>query len=128
MGLENLAVAMENLLGAWNRKRAKPEFIECTAGLLHSKPSMSGEVFDNGTLTDGTAVDVPMAGAPLPCTVTLDPASGDAVQLEYSSDGIKYDVEASVSIRKKIVFDAPIIALRITRTAGTGITSTWAVA
>jgi hypothetical protein len=98
-----------------------------TNGAAHTKPAMSGAAFASGTLVNGVAVDVSMAGAPIPCTVAINPGSGDTVKLHYTVDGTNYIERASVTAYAEDVIDAPVIGLRFTRFAGTGTTSTWAV-
>ena len=104
-----------------------PGWIERSGGSLHTKPAMAGTVFDSGTLVDGTAVVVQMAGAPLPCTVELRPVAGDTVLLEYTLNGTDYYTRISATVNSEQVITAPITGLRITRSAGAGTTSTWAV-
>lgn len=93
-------------------------------------PSMGGEGFVSGTLGSGTAVIVPMRGAPLPATVWVNPAAGDTVTVTYSCDGgTTYTAWAagSVTAYTETVFDSGITHLKFQRTAGTGTTSTYGV-
>ena len=94
---------------------------------MHSLPKISGVVFASGTLTDGNDVIVPLAGAPLPCTLAITPAAGDTVSYWYTVDGTNYVLRAAVTTYTEERLDSGAVALKITRTAGSGTTSTWSI-
>ena len=89
---------------------------------------MSGVWITPTTLTDGTVVEVPMVGAPLPATVWANPAAGDTVTVSYSLDnGTTYTVIVATTVAWEVRFESGITHLKFQRTAGTGTTSTCGV-
>lgn len=97
-------------------------------GAAHTRPTMSGAQFASGTLANGVAVIVPMAGAPLPATVTVNPAAGDTVSVWYSLDGgARYTLRSAVTIYTEDVLSGGVTHLKFQRTAGAGTTSTYGV-
>lgn len=105
-------------------------------GIRNSIPEnmtkMLGSVID-GVLLNATPIVIYMRGAPVPATVWVNPVAGDTVTVEYSLDsGITYaawelGAITSASATKALVFFSGITNLRITRTAGAGVTSTYGV-
>lgn len=85
------------------------------------------------TLVDGTAVVVPMVGAPLPATVWAQPVAGDTVTVSYSRDnGTTYTAWSlgditSASATKELAFFSGVTHVKFQRTAGAGTTSTCGV-
>ena len=104
---------------SWKQNRAN--------GAAYSRPTIGGTVFASGTLTDGNDVIVPLAGAPLPCTLAITPAAGDTVSYWYTVDGTNYVLRAAVTTYTEERLDSGAVALKITRTAGSGTTSTWSI-
>ncbi len=99
---------------------------------------MLGIAWDSGTLTSGTAVVVQMDGAPKPATITVNPLTGDSVKVEFSTNGgttyypwyLEGDtdiVAGVVTVSKTLVLLSGVTHLKFTRSAGTGITSTWSI-
>ncbi len=87
--------------------------------------SMRG-LFNATTLTSGTAVVVPMRGAPVPATVWARPAAGDTVTVSYSTDNQANWItwpNGAVTAYSQDVLLSGITDLRFQRTAGTGTTS-----
>ena len=84
-----------------------------------------------GVLTNGTPVVFKMVGVELPATVWVEPAAGDTVTVEYQGGGSASWVawpNGAVTAYSAAVLDAPVYALRFTRSAGAGITSKYGVA
>jgi hypothetical protein len=81
-------------------------------------------------LTDGSPQVVPLSGAVLPLTVWVNPVAGDTVTVEYqpgvNGPWLAWPNGAATAF-SSAVLDAPVEALRFTRSAGAGITSTFGV-
>lgn len=89
---------------------------------------MQGLSQPTGVLTNGNAVDVSMANAPIPSTVWIRPAAGDTVTYSHSCDGgTTYTVRGAVAVYTEDILVAGVTHIRFQRTAGTGITSAYGV-
>ena len=82
----------------------------------------------HGVLTGSTAVTANLSVL-YPATVYVQPLSGDSVLVEYSVDGVLWYPwpNATATTLSTDVLDAPVRALRATRTAGSGTTSRFGV-
>ena len=104
-----------------------PQTIASGAGYVTGR--MIG-LFATGILVNGSPLIIPMLGAPLPALVWVRPAIGDTVLMEYSTDnGVNYASwpNGSVTVYSEDALILGVTHLRVTRTAGTGITSTYGV-
>lgn len=94
---------------------------------------MAGGQFASGTLADGNAVIIPMAGARLGCVVWTEPVVGDTVTVSYSYDGGTTYYEwphgpvTSTSTDKADTVNGAITHVKFQRTGGAGTTSTYGV-
>jgi hypothetical protein len=87
-------------------------------------------VFINSVLLNGTPVVMQMVGIPIPTTVWVVPAAGDTVLVEYSMDGgATYEnwPNGSVTARSEDSLVSGVTQLRFSRTAGSGVTSTYGI-
>jgi hypothetical protein len=91
--------------------------------------TMSGGWIAPSYLLDSTPVPVPMAGAPLPCTITLFPYSGDTLSLETSFDnGVTWEyVVQSTIIKQTSVLISGCSTIRITKVSGSSVLSYFTV-
>lgn len=100
-----------------------------------SSPKMRGSQFASGTLLDGAAVITSMAGAPLPCTIWVNPAPGDTLSVGISLDGgTRYDpwpngdvTSTSPATSLSDALMSGVTHIKIQRTVGTGTASTWGI-
>lgn len=84
--------------------------------------------FKQGVLGDGVEEIIQMAGAPVPCTVFINPAVGDTVSYWYSLDGgVSYTKRADVTAYTEDQLISSVTHLKFQRTAGTGTTSAYGV-
>lgn len=89
--------------------------------------TMPGNLFTI-TLTDGTAVQKPMGGYPIPLTVWVEPAVGDTITVSYSVDSeVTYKTLVATTTSWEVRFDSGITHIKFQRTAGAGTTSTCGV-
>jgi hypothetical protein len=94
---------------------------------------MSKPVINSTVLADGVAVVVNMGAAPVPMTVAVNPLGDAEITVSYSLDGgVNYKegpngavTAASTAEEKETIFFSGITQLKIQRTAGTDITSTF---
>lgn len=99
-------------------------------GRALARTVMLGTNFASGVLSSSAPVTVEMAGAPIPATVCVNPAAGDAVMVEYSCDGgASYDPWpiGAVTGRTSYTLESGVTHLRFQRAAGSGTTSTYGV-
>jgi hypothetical protein len=92
---------------------------------------MTGSSFAKGVLINGTPVSVNMANCPLPSTVSVTPANGDTVLVEYSlDDGTTWQnwPAGAVTAYAENRLTSSVTDVRITRSAGSGTTSRWSIA
>ena len=81
-------------------------------------------------LADGTAMITDMDGQSIPSTVWVKPAAGDGVTVSASLDnGVSYLVwpAGEVTVDSCDVLDSGVTHLKVQRTTGSGITSTWGI-
>lgn len=83
----------------------------------------------SGVLTNSTPVQVDLAANTATLTVYVRPAAGDTVTVEYTLDGTNWTAwdNGSVTAYSVDILDAPVLALRFTRTAGSGTTSAYGI-
>lgn len=84
--------------------------------------------FKQGVLGDGVEEVIQMAGAPVPCTVYINPAVGDTVSYWYSLDGgVSYILQGTASAYTEEKLVGSVTHLKFQRTAGSGTTSSYGV-
>lgn len=83
----------------------------------------------SGVLTNSTPVKVDLAANTATLTVYVRPAAGDTVTVEYTLDGTNWTAwdNGSVTAYSVDILDAPVLALRFTRSSGSGTTSAYGI-
>lgn len=95
---------------------------------MFANVQMTGEWYHSSLITDSTSIVKDMSGAPLPCTVTLFVTSGDTMTFEQSFDGgSTWVLEDTITITKSYILTSGCSSIRITRSAGTSLTSYFTV-
>lgn len=95
---------------------------------MFTNVQMTGVWYYSPVITNSTPVVKDMTGAPLPCTVTLFVTAGDTLTFEQSFDGgLTYVLEATITATQSFVLTSGCSNIRVTRTAGTSITSYFTV-
>ena len=92
---------------------------------------MTGYSFAKGVLANGNPVIQNMANCPLPSTVSITPAVGDTLLVEYSLDDQttwQNWPNGSVTAYSESRLNSSVTDIRITRTNGSGTTSRWSIA
>ena len=82
------------------------------------------------TLTDENAVTLGMIGAPIPCTVWVNPTEGDTINVWISFDGGTSWQEweaGEVTVMTSRTLNSGVTAIKFQRTVGTSTTSTCGV-
>lgn len=100
------------------------------AGASHVVEAIAGSQFASGTLVNGNAVVVPMAGARIGAAVWVVPAAGDTITVSYSLDGgTTYEnwPDGPVTVASNDAIAAAVTHIRFQRTAGAGTTSTYGI-
>lgn len=82
------------------------------------------------TMASGTALVIPMTGAPIPATVWARPSGGDTVTVSYSTDNQANWItwpSGAVTVYTEDILNSGITHVRFQRTAGTSAASTGGV-
>ncbi len=98
--------------------------------MMRSNTQRMVGTWNNTILANGTAVIIPMSGAPIPASVWTVPAAGDTVTVSYSVDGgTTYTAwpNGSVTAAASDVLTSGVTHLKFQRTVGAGTTSTCGV-
>jgi len=82
-----------------------------------------------GVLTNATPAEIDVSTNRGNMTVFVRPQAGDSVSVTYTVDRVNWEnwPAGSVTAYTVDVLDAPVLALRFTRTSGSGTTSTYGV-
>ncbi len=82
-----------------------------------------------GVLTNATPAEIDVSTNRGNMTVYVRPAAGDTVTVEYTLDGTNWTAwdNGSVTAYSVDILDAPVLALRFTRSSGSGTTSAYGI-